>query len=110
VQCSRKSSLWSACLTVGQLAKPTSVAHAAGIVHRDLKPENVMVRDDGLVKVLDFGLARLTKAEPGASTETVERSDRDALPGTIIWTASYMSPEQVRGEAVYNASDIFLGA
>jgi predicted Ser/Thr protein kinase len=91
----------------GQLAKATSVAHAAGIFHRDLKPENVMVRDDGLVKVLDFGLARLTKADPGASTETVECSDRDTLPGTIIGTASYMSPEQIRGEAVYSASDIF---
>ncbi len=83
-----------------QLAKALHVAHAAGVTHRDIKPENIMVRDDGYVKVLDFGLARLDAsraAEPLAGTQ----------PGMLLGTVKYMSPEQARGERVTNATDIF---
>lgn len=93
-------------LSVGhQMAKALSTAHAAGIMHRDIKPENVMVRDDGYVKVLDFGLALLLAAE----TEHVDSVVRSRLttPGMIIGTVAYMSPEQAFGEAVGPASDVF---
>jgi eukaryotic-like serine/threonine-protein kinase len=87
---------------VGQAAKALAVAHAAGIVHRDIKPENVMVRADGYVKVLDFGLARrlptgLASARTGDATQ----------PGVLLGTVRYMSPEQARGETATSASDIF---
>ena len=78
-----------------QIARALGVAHAAGIIHRDIKPENIMVRDDGLVKVLDFGIARLN-SELDEAAETVERTATGALMGTL----QYMSPEQVRGETV----------
>ena len=77
-----------------------SVAHAAGIVHRDIKPENVMVRDDGLVKVLDFGLARLLPTD--ASPESLLKN-----PSQLVGTTRYMSPEQALGEHVGPASDVF---
>jgi adenylate cyclase len=83
-----------------QVAEAISVAHAAGIVHRDIKPDNVMLRPDGYVKVLDFGLARLARASEGLS-ETATR------PGLLIGTARYMSPEQARGDTVDAPSDIF---
>jgi tetratricopeptide (TPR) repeat protein len=88
----------------GQIAKALAVAHAAGIVHRDIKPENIMVRDDGLVKVLDFGLARLVTggvARAGGETALDTRS------GMLLGTMHYMSPEQVRAESVSSATDIF---
>ena len=81
-----------------QIARALAAAHAAGIVHRDIKPENVMVRADGYVKVLDFGLARMMTAdqpEPATTTTT----DVATAPGTILGTAAYMSPEQARGKA-----------
>jgi predicted ATPase/serine/threonine protein kinase len=81
-----------------QLAKALSVAHAAGIVHRDIKPENVILREDGYVKVLDFGLARLAAA-PSADSGT--------SPNLILGTPRYMSPEQARGETATSASDVF---
>jgi predicted ATPase/serine/threonine protein kinase len=84
-----------------QLARALSVAHAAGIVHRDIKPENVIVREDGYVKVLDFGLARL------ASLPTVGRADADTSPSLLLGTPRYMSPEQARGETATGASDVF---
>ena len=85
-----------------QLARALSVAHAAGIVHRDIKPENVMVREDGYVKVLDFGLARL------AALPTVAPArDTGTNPSLILGTPRYMSPEQARGEAATSASDVF---
>ncbi|HEX5108750.1 MAG TPA: protein kinase [Vicinamibacterales bacterium] len=87
-----------------QTAEALSVAHAAGIVHRDVKPENIMVRDDGYVKVLDFGLARLTQPVDRSSTvsTTFETGQR-----TILGTHRYMSPEQATADVVGPASDIF---
>ncbi len=85
-----------------QMAKALTAAHAAGITHRDLKPENIMVREDGYVKVLDFGLARLASTEGDEATAT-----NVTMPGQVMGTVRYMSPEQARGEQVGNASDIF---
>ena len=86
-----------------QIAKALAVAHAAGITHRDIKPENLMARDDGYVKVLDFGLARLAPAHSLADAET-----RDGTrAGTLLGTFRYMSPEQACGETAASASDIF---
>src|SRR5688572_1308496 len=87
-----------------QIARALAVAHAAGIVHRDVKPENVMVRPDGYVKVLDFGIARLVATDAGRMTAA------EALPtvvGRAVGTLRYMSPEQACGEAVTSATDIF---
>ena len=91
-----------------QIASALASAHAAGIIHRDIKPENVMLRPDGYVKVLDFGLAKLV--EPQSSTiETEAPTIANVVtePGKIIGTIAYMSPEQVRGLAVDARSDIF---
>ena len=84
-----------------QLARALAVAHAAGIVHRDIKPENVIVREDGYLKVLDFGLARL------ARLPTVEDADAITNPNLLLGTPRYMSPEQARGETASEASDVF---
>jgi serine/threonine protein kinase/tetratricopeptide (TPR) repeat protein len=86
---------------VRQATRGLAVAHAAGLVHRDLKPENLMVRGDGILKVLDFGLVR--SATPREESATMART----LPGTILGTAPYMSPEQVLGKAAGPASDVF---
>ncbi len=87
-----------------QIARALGVAHAAGIIHRDIKPENIMVRDDGYVKVLDFGLARLA---PRSAIETDPDTQAGSIPGSLVGTALYMSPEQARGDLVGSASDIF---
>src|SRR2546422_147485 len=92
-----------------QIASALSAAHAAGIVHRDIKPENVMRRRDGIVKVLDFGLAKLTERVPPDSvdTEAPTRAAINTEPGVLMGTAIYMSPEQARGLQVDARTDIF---
>ena len=91
-----------------QAASALSAAHAAGIIHRDIKPENIMVRPDGLVKVLDFGLAKLVETQApstNSGARTIAKADTD--PGTVMGTAAYMSPEQARGQIVDARTDIF---
>ena len=91
-----------------QVSSALAVAHQAGIVHRDLKPENIMIRPDGYVKILDFGLAKLTESEailsqPEAETIAAARTK----PGLVLGTVNYMSPEQVRGLSVDERSDLW---
>ena len=94
-----------------QIADGLTAAHEAGIVHRDLKPANVMINDQGEVKILDFGLAKLTEAEePDVYAATESMHIEAALKtevGTILGTAAYMSPEQADGRTVDARSDIF---
>jgi eukaryotic-like serine/threonine-protein kinase len=85
-------------------------AHAAGIVHRDIKPENVMIRKNGHVKVLDFGLAKLTERTPAAQetdTEAVTRALVQTDAGVVLGTSQYMSPEQARGKPIDARTDIW---
>ena len=91
-----------------QVAQALAAAHAAGVVHRDLKPENVMVRADGYVKVLDFGLAKLT----GILSRSARVRRRDArvletAAGVVMGTVRYMAPEQARGEEIDARADVF---
>jgi serine/threonine protein kinase/tetratricopeptide (TPR) repeat protein len=91
-----------------QAAAALAAAHAAGIIHRDIKPENIMVRPDGLIKVLDFGLAKLVEAQAhstNSGARTIAKADTD--PGTVMGTAAYMSPEQARGQKVDARTDVF---
>jgi serine/threonine protein kinase len=90
-----------------QIASALSAAHAAGIVHRDIKPENAMLRRDGIVKVLDFGLAKLAKRLPPDLVDTEAPTSVKTDPGTVVGTAVYMSPEQARGIPVDARTDIF---
>ena len=93
-----------------QVARGLAAAHDRGIVHRDLKPENLFVTRDGLVKILDFGVAKLGRpGEEGAGSEAETLSHTS--PGTVVGTLGYMSPEQARGRAADHRSDLFsLGA
>src|SRR5262245_10040928 len=105
-------SLTAALDVARQVVGALAAAHAAGIVHRDIKPENVMARPDGLVKVLDFGLAKLAElstAPPkaGAASQGPEVSQLSTEPGLVMGTAQYMSPEQARGQKVDHRADIF---
>ena len=93
-----------------QTAGALQAAHAAGIVHRDIKPENMMLRADGYVKVLDFGLAKLTEkshqsAVADSQIDTMVKAD--TKPGTVMGTVNYMSPEQARGQSLDQRTDIF---
>jgi serine/threonine protein kinase len=91
-----------------QIAFALSAAHAAGIIHRDIKPENVMIRPDGIVKVLDFGLAKLTE-EKTEDIESQARTHRQVISqaGMILGTVAYMSPEQAEGKGIDAQTDIW---
>jgi eukaryotic-like serine/threonine-protein kinase len=93
------------------IARGIAAAHERGIVHRDLKPENVFITKDGVVKILDFGLAKasLAGATDGGSVAKADETKiaADTTPGTVLGTVGYMSPEQVRGLAVDHRTDIF---
>ncbi|MGE0129753.1 MAG: protein kinase [Blastocatellales bacterium] len=94
-----------------QIANALNAAHEAGIVHRDIKPENIMARPDGLIKVLDFGLAKLIEpSAPANAANDTEASTRDlgrTAAGIVMGTVNYMSPEQARGLSVDARTDIF---
>lgn len=93
-----------------QIASALAAAHEAGIVHRDLKPGNILVSEDGRVKILDFGLAKLTEpqwAGPAASTDCWQAAAPQTEAGVILGTVAYMSPEQAEGHPVDARSDLF---
>jgi eukaryotic-like serine/threonine-protein kinase len=93
-----------------QIGEALKAAHAAGIVHRDIKPENIMVRSDGYIKVLDFGLAKLTQPQVESGRSLFQRladSEAATVPGLLVGTINYMPPEQVRGQTVDQRTDVW---
>jgi eukaryotic-like serine/threonine-protein kinase len=91
-----------------QVASALAAAHEAGVVHRDIKPENIMLRPDGYVKVLDFGIAKLTEQRLASHDHAVETTAMlQTRPGLVLGTARYMSPEQARGQKVDARTDIW---
>src|SRR5262249_19883057 len=90
-----------------QIAEGLRRAHAAGIVHRDLKPSNIMVADDGVVKILDFGLAKLIESAGCDEDDATLTQRPETEEGTILGTTAYMSPEQAEGRKLDARTDIF---
>ncbi len=93
-----------------QTASALAAAHQAGIIHRDIKPENIMLRRDGYIKVLDFGLAKLTEKrskESDVDSEAATKALVQTTPGMVMGTVTYMSPEQARGVEVDARTDIW---
>jgi serine/threonine protein kinase len=90
-----------------QIAHGLAAAHEKGIVHRDLKPDNIFITNDGRVKILDFGLAKLTQVDGHQSQTDIPTRRVDTDPGVVMGTVGYMSPEQVKGRTIDHRSDIF---
>jgi serine/threonine protein kinase/Tol biopolymer transport system component len=104
----KKLSLSKALDIAIQAASALAAAHEVGVVHRDIKPENIMLRPDGYVKILDFGLAQLNSQQSLATdTETPTAEKLDTAPGLLMGTVNYMSPEQTRGVKLDSRTDIF---
>jgi serine/threonine-protein kinase len=105
--CNGRMPLPEALRVAGEIAEALQEAHAGGILHRDLKPANIMLTQQGHVKVMDFGLAKRIVDLPAADDATVEIQAQLTMPGTILGTPDYMSPEQVKGLALDVRSDLF---
>src|SRR5713101_564620 len=91
-----------------QIARGLAAAHEKRIIHRDIKPDNIFITDDGRVKILDFGLVKLTSATDGTQSQTeVPTRKVNTDPGTVMGTMGYMSPEQLKGQPADHRSDIF---
>ncbi|MDQ3010373.1 MAG: serine/threonine protein kinase, partial [Acidobacteriota bacterium] len=89
------------------VAEGLAAAHTRGIIHRDIKPENIFLTADGVVKVLDFGIARVKKAVVSHAETLISQGNSETKPGTLMGTIGYMSPEQVRGDNADAPSDVF---
>jgi serine/threonine protein kinase len=90
-----------------QITHGLAAAHAKGIIHRDLKPDNIFITNDGRVKILDFGLAKLTQPDGNQQQTDIPTRRVDTDPGVVMGTVGYMSPEQLKGRTVDQRSDIF---